>query len=56
MTFAFSRDDAESKFLNHYVDTEILPRNPFNTLDTRGVGRLMRMATEAAREVDRTSR
>ncbi|MXW29946.1 MAG: hypothetical protein F4Z88_04130, partial [Chloroflexi bacterium] len=52
MTFAFSRDDAESKFLNHYVETEILPRNPFNTLDTRGVGRLMRMATEAAREVD----
>ena len=28
MTFAFSRDDAESKFLNHYVETEILPHNP----------------------------
>ena len=52
MTFAFSRDDAESKFLNHYVETEILPRNPFNALDTRGVGRLMRMAVEAARAVD----
>ena len=52
MTFAFSRDDAESKFLNHYVDTEILPRNPFNCLDTVGVGKLMKMATEEARRVN----
>lgn len=52
MTFAFSRDDAESKFLNHYVRTGALPRNPFNTLDTSGVGKLMRMATEEARKVD----
>ena len=52
MTFAFSRDDAESKFLNHYVETDVLPRNPFNTLDASGVGKLMRMATEEARRVN----
>ena len=51
MTFAFSRDDAESKFLNHYVGADILPRNPFNSLDTLGVGKLMRMATTEARRV-----
>ncbi len=52
MTFAFSRDDAESKFLNHYVVEDILPRNPFNSLDARGVGKLMRMATTEARRID----
>ena len=52
MTFAFSRDDAESKFLNHYVGADILPRNPFNSLDTTGVGKLMRMATTEARRAN----
>ena len=52
MTFAFSRDDAESKFLNHYVDTDILPKNPFNSLDVSGVGKLMSMATYEARQVN----
>lgn len=52
MTFAFSRDDAESKFLNHYVGTDILPKNPFNTLDIGGVGKLMRMATAEARRIN----
>ena len=52
MTFAFSRDDAESKFLNHYVDTDVLPKNPFNSLDVSGVGKLMSMATYEARQVN----
>ena len=52
MTFAFSRDDAEAKFLNHYIDTEVLALNPFNSIDTAGVGKLMKMATEEARRVD----
>lgn len=52
MTFAFSRDDAESKFLNHYVETEVLPRNPFNSLDISGVGKLMSMATFEARQIN----
>jgi len=46
MTFGFSRDDAESKFLGTYVDQKILARNPFETLDTEGVGQLMEIAIE----------
>ncbi len=48
-TFGFSRDDAEGKFLAKYVDQKILPRNPFETLDTIGVGRLMKIAVEEGR-------
>ncbi len=48
-TFGYSRDDAEGKFLLQYVDRGILPANPFQTLDRKGVGKLVRMATEAGR-------
>ncbi len=48
-TFGYSRDDAEGKFLQRYVDQKILSRNPFETLDTVGVGRLMRIAVEEGR-------
>lgn len=51
MTFGFSRDDAESKFLGTYVDQKILARNPFETLDTEGVGQLMEIAIEKALKV-----
>ncbi len=51
MTFGFSRDDAESKFLNKYVEDKILPRNPFETLDQEGVGELMKIALEKALKV-----
>ena len=46
MTFGVSRDDAEGKFLLRYVEDKVLPRNPFETLDRDGVGRLMRFAVE----------
>jgi pyruvate,orthophosphate dikinase len=49
MTFGFSRDDAEGKFLLQYVDRKILPDNPFQVLDIEGVGQLVRMATQAGR-------
>jgi pyruvate,orthophosphate dikinase len=49
MTFAFSRDDAEGKFLGRYIDEKILPENPFQTVDRVGVGRLIRMAVEDGR-------
>ena len=52
MTFAYSRDDAEGKFLRHYVETDILPWNPFERLDRDGVGRLMRLATEEGRRAN----
>ncbi len=48
MTFGFSRDDA-AKFLVHYVEEGILTRDPFETLDIDGVGRLVRIATEEGR-------
>ena len=48
MTFGYSRDDAEGKFLNRYVDNKILPANPFATLDQEGVGQLMQIALAKA--------
>jgi pyruvate,orthophosphate dikinase len=49
-TFGFSRDDAEGKFLLKYVEEKILPVNPFESLDTVGVGRLMKIAVEEGRK------
>jgi pyruvate,orthophosphate dikinase len=45
----FSRDDAEGKFLTHYLEERVLERNPFETLDESGVGDLMRIAVERGR-------
>jgi pyruvate,orthophosphate dikinase len=45
----FSRDDAEGKFLTHYLDDGVLERNPFEVLDQAGVGELMRIAVERGR-------
>ena len=50
-TFGISRDDAESGFLMHYVKNEILPDNPFETIDPDGVGRLIDLAVREGREV-----
>jgi len=49
-TFAFSRDDAEAKFFKDYFDKKILNSNPFEVLDRRGVGKLMRLAVEAGKK------
>jgi pyruvate,orthophosphate dikinase len=49
-TFGYSRDDAEGKFLTKYLDLKILPRNPFETIDTSGVGRLMKIAVDEGRK------
>jgi pyruvate,orthophosphate dikinase len=48
-TLAFSRDDAEGKFLTRYLSDGILERNPFEVLDIDGVGDLMRIAVERGR-------
>jgi pyruvate, orthophosphate dikinase len=45
----FSRDDAEGKFLTHYLEDGVLEDNPFETLDLDGVGDLMRIAVERGR-------
>jgi pyruvate,orthophosphate dikinase len=49
MTFGYSRDDAEGKFLLQYVDRKILPVNPFQVLDATGVGQLVRTGVEKGR-------
>jgi pyruvate, orthophosphate dikinase len=49
MTFGFSRDDINT-FLPDYLRQEILPRDPFQSLDTGGVGQLVDMAVKKGRE------
>jgi pyruvate,orthophosphate dikinase len=48
-TFSFSREDAEGKFLPFYLEKGIVGVNPFQSIDTKGVGRLMKMAVDMAR-------
>ncbi len=52
-TFGFSRDDAERHFIVRYLERKILPRNPFETIDEAGVGKLMDMAVKAGRKTRR---
>jgi pyruvate,orthophosphate dikinase len=49
-TFSFSREDAENKFLPMYNERGILQDNPFEVLDTKGVGKLMALAVGWGRE------
>jgi pyruvate, orthophosphate dikinase len=49
MTYGYSRDDAERNFLLKYVEDEILPANPFQTIDRDGVGRLMEICVREGR-------
>jgi pyruvate,orthophosphate dikinase len=50
MTCGFSRDDAEAKFLPLYQREGILPADPFEELDTTGVGELIKIAVQRGRE------
>jgi pyruvate,orthophosphate dikinase len=52
-TFSFSREDAEGKFLPFYLEKSVIQANPFQTLDQKGVGRLMKMTIEMSRKVKR---
>jgi pyruvate,orthophosphate dikinase len=52
-TFSFSREDAEGKFLPFYLEKSVIEANPFQTLDHKGVGRLMKMTIEMSRKVKR---
>ncbi len=49
MVFGFSRDDAEGKVIMPYTKMGILEKNPFQTLDVEGVGRLVEEATRAGK-------
>ena len=46
----FSRDDVESKFVPTYIEDKIIDRSPFETIDTPGVGWLVRLAAWVGRE------
>ncbi len=49
-TFGISRDDAETGFLVHYMQSRLLKDNPFTSIDPEGVGRLMQIAIEEGRK------
>ena len=49
MTFGYSRDDA-GKFLGEYIKEGILQEDPFQVLDTEGVGQLIEIGTHRGRE------
>ncbi|MBT8108316.1 MAG: pyruvate, phosphate dikinase [Gammaproteobacteria bacterium] len=49
-TFSFSREDAENKFLPMYNEAGVLQDNPFEVLDIKGVGKLIKMAVKGGRE------
>ncbi len=52
MTLGISRDDAEASFLLDYMAQQLVPANPFHTIDTNGVGRLMSLAVNDGRGSD----
>lgn len=50
-TFSFSREDVEGKFLPEYLEKELLERNPFQTIDVKGVGNLIKIGMANGRKV-----
>jgi len=50
-TFGISRDDAEASFMIEYMESGILPDNPFATIDHDGVGELMKIAVKKGRQM-----
>ena len=50
-TFGFSRDDVEAKFIPKYIEMGLLTQSPFDSVDTEGVGRLVKIAVEDGRRV-----
>ena len=51
-TFGISRDDS-GKFLNDYVENKIFNKDPFVSIDERGVGELIKIATDRGRKQKR---
>jgi pyruvate, orthophosphate dikinase len=49
MTLGFSRDDVEGRMMAAYLEKGLLPHNPFETIDTAGVGELVRLGVERGR-------
>jgi pyruvate, orthophosphate dikinase len=51
-TYGYSRDDAAGTFMPVYLDQGVLKRDPFQVVDRKGVGRLMKMAVSEGRETN----
>jgi len=49
MTYGFSRDDVEGRFMPRYLELGLMPANPFETIDVDGVGQLVRDSVEKGR-------
>ena len=49
MTFGFSRDDVEGRMMAAYIEKGLLEANPFEIVDTAGVGELVRIGVERGR-------
>jgi pyruvate,orthophosphate dikinase len=49
MGWGFSRDDVEGAFFSQYIDLGVFGVSPFETLDSEGIGRLVRIAVEEGR-------
>ncbi|MDA8291019.1 MAG: pyruvate, phosphate dikinase [Actinomycetota bacterium] len=52
MTFGFSRDDVEARMMAIYLERGLIPANPFEQIDTEGVGELVRCAAERGRSAN----
>ncbi len=50
LTYGYSRDDAEGRFLAQYLEQGIIEENPFEVLDPKGVGKLLEMSRDLGRE------
>ena len=51
-TYGWSRDDAERAFIHAYLEKGIIPYNPFQTIDYKGVKMLMKIAIEKAKKTN----
>lgn len=51
-TYAYSRDDAAGTFLPTYLETKVLDVDPFQTIDQKGVGKLVRVAVVLGRQTN----
>ncbi len=56
MTFGFSRDDVELRMMETYLSKGLIPSNPFETIDAKGVGELVAIASERGRKANPTLR
>jgi pyruvate,orthophosphate dikinase len=49
MGWGFSRDDVEGAFFSRYIEMGIFGVSPFETIDTEGIGRMIRISVEEGR-------